>query len=352
MRISAKLAVAAMIVLALSATALGGKKDRKLSVGAYLSSAKIEIISGDIERYETAITYLDSLFLNYGPHAEGLHLMGQIMVDYLSRTSDPDKKLEYVERLVAYNDSLHLCCNNKEIKKKHRKDCDKFTALSDSTLELHWRESYNSGIEQLNRIGEIQRQLASETDSSMKAMLQSDLQANADSCVTFMRMAVLLKASDSRGYVGVGSAYEKTGESEKAIEWLQKGLSVVSDSSTVLFSIAYNYIQLDRFCDAIPFFKKYTELNPDDTITLYNLAACYNNCRFLDSAALVNRQILQYAPQNRNALNSIGQYFGQVARDASDSVRSYQDAGNEEQKVLWTGKRNEAFDSSAVYYKR
>ncbi|UCD64368.1 MAG: tetratricopeptide repeat protein, partial [Candidatus Zixiibacteriota bacterium] len=45
-------------------------------------------------------------------------------------------------------------------------------------------------------------------------------------------------------------------------------------------------------------------------------------------------------------------YFGQVARDASDSVRSYQDAGNEEQKVLWTGKRNEAFDSSAVYYKR
>lgn len=363
MKISAKLTVVMLITVLMATTALGGKRDRKLSVGAYLSSAKIEILSGEMERYKTAEAYLDSLFLNYGPHAEAIHLMGQIMVDYLAQTPDPEQRLVYARKMVAYNDSLHLCCENKDVKKKHRKDCDKYIALSDSIIVQHWREAYNAGIGQLNQIDEIKIELAAAEDSSMMAMLQSDLDANVDSAVTKLQMATILDPEDHRSYIGIGSAFEKVNENEKAIEWLTRGLDQVRSRgddvppdtlavSTLLFSLAYNNIQLDRFCDAIPYFKEYVDLNPDDTLTMYNLSACYNNCKFFDSAAMVNQQILQYAPNNREALVSLGFYHNQHARDASDSASAYRDAENTAKVEEWMAQRRQAFDSARVYFER
>lgn len=352
MKMSAKLAVVMLITVLMAATVLGGKKDRKLSVGAYLSSAKIEIVSGELERYKTAEAYLDSLFINYGPHAEAIHLMGQIMVDYIAQTPDPEQRLVYAKKMVAYNDSLHLCCENKDVKTKFRKDCDKFIALSDSIIVQHWRESYNAGIGQLNRIDELKTELAAAADSSMTAMLQNDLDANVDSAVMKLQMAVLLDPGDYRSYVGIGSAFEKVGEYENAIEWLSQGLERSSDRATLLFSLAYNNIQLDKFCDAIPYFKEFVELNPDDTLTLYNLSACYNNCKFFDSAAAINLQILEYAPNNREALVSLGFYHNQHARDASDTARVYRDAENTAKVDEWMARRQEAFDSARVYFER
>ena len=33
----------------------------------YITTAKIEVLSGDLERYATAMAYLDTLFLHYRP---------------------------------------------------------------------------------------------------------------------------------------------------------------------------------------------------------------------------------------------------------------------------------------------
>ena len=355
LKITAKLTIIAVTILCLAATSFAGKKNRKLTVGAYISSAKIEIVSGEIERYETAITYLDSLFINYGPHAEGLHLMGQIMVDYIDRTANLHKRAEYVDILVAYVDSLHMCCDNKDIKKKYRKDCDKYTDLGDSVKVRYWKEFYNAGIEQKNAAEELQDELANETDSSMVEMLKKDIEANLDSSITNMQMVTVLHPKGYHAYVGLGSAYEKAGDYDTAIEWLKKGLEHVEDTLTrpnLFFSLAIYNIQKDDFCGAIPYFKEYCESFPDDTSTLYNLAACYNNCKFYDSALAVNHQILQYASDNLDALTAIGLFHNQLARNASDSVGYYQSQDNDQQVDIWNGKRNEAFDSSIVYFRR
>ena len=82
---------------------------RKLPVGAYIKSAKIEILSGEIERYQNAIILLDSLFIHYGPHAEGIYWMGQIEVDYIDRAASPMEKKPHVERFKSFTDSLHIC---------------------------------------------------------------------------------------------------------------------------------------------------------------------------------------------------------------------------------------------------
>jgi tetratricopeptide (TPR) repeat protein len=309
-----------------------------------------------MERYKTAVHYLDSLFLHYGPHAEGLHLMGQIMIDYIDRAPTVHEKVPYVEKFVAYVDSLHQCCENKDIKSKFKKNCDEYVELSDSVKVAYWKEFYNSGIEQLKVIDELQGQLVSESDSAAAAILQRNVQGNLDSSVTKLQLVTLLNPTYHQAYVGMSQAYEKVGDYDKAIEWISKGLEAVAEDSegrpTLLFSLAYYHIQIDDFCGAIPYFKEYAEIFPEDTATLYNLAACYNNCKFFDSALAVNRQILQYAPQNTDALIAVGLFHNEQARLASDSMRYYRSLENEEQTNLWQGKREECFDSSVVYFSK
>lgn len=352
MKFAFRLLIVTLAVVVLAGTADAGKKDRKLTVGAYLSSAKIEIISGDMERYPTAIAYLDSLFLNYGPHGEGLHLMSQVMVDYIDKNPDPHAKMPFIEKFVAYVDSLHMCCENKDINKKYRKDCDKFTQLSDSTAVRFWRDFYNLGLEQMTSIDRIQTELASEADSAMRAAHQRRVDVNLDSCVTNMQLAIIVDPADYRPYVAIGSVYDKVGDYKKAVEWTAKGLEITDKREKLLFSVAYYYIQLDDFCSAIPYLKEHVEFYTDDTVNLSNLAICYNNCGFYDSAAAVNQKVLEMDPTNLDVLVAVGLYFNQIARNSTDSATYYQQQENEQAANYWRTERDRIFDSSLVYFER
>jgi len=324
------------------------KKKRKLPIGAYIKSAKIEILSGDIERYPKAIAFLDSLFMNYGPHAEALELMANIYVDYIEKASTPEEKWPYVKKMVAYHDSLKMCCENEEINKKYKKDCEKLVQVADSTNIKYWRQFYNSGIEQLHVVDESFKEMNIETDSAALAFMQKRLDAKIDSCMINMQVAISIDPSEYRTYVSIGSLYEKIDKYEKAIEWLSKGLEkTTSDRAILLLPIAYNYIQMNEYCKSIPYFKEYVELTPDDIGNMGNLAACYNNCKFYDSAVMVNEQILALDSQNVNAMISIGQYFNQEA--ASASSRQSQ-ATDEAEKEKWQKEKMAYFDSSLVYF--
>lgn len=347
-----RLALIFLIIVSLPFSSFSGKKGRKLPVGAYLKSAKIEILSGDLERYQTAIYMLDSLFMHYGPHAEGLHLMGQIMVDYIDKTTGITEKKPFISKLVAYDDSLHMCCENKKIKKKYKKDCKKFIPLTDSVIVKYWREFYNNGIEQLNSIDELQEEINNESDSTTIAMIQRDIDAISDSCIKNMELVISIDPEDNRGYVGIGSIYDKKKDYKQAIDWLSKGLEKSDDRSNLLLSIAYDYIKLNEYCNSIPFFKEYVEAHTEDIATMYNLSICYNNCKFYDSAMAINYKILEIDSSNVDVLSSIGRYFNQIARDASDSASFYQKIDNDEQSKLWREQRVTIFDSSLIYFKK
>ena len=105
-----------VLIVTLRIAASSGVAQRKLPAKAYLTSAKIDVIEG---RPQEAIALLDSLFMNYGPVSEGLGLMGQIMVDFVSATPTAHAKAPYVEKMVAYFDSLRMCCGNEKIDKKN-----------------------------------------------------------------------------------------------------------------------------------------------------------------------------------------------------------------------------------------
>lgn len=352
MKSTFRIAIIASVLICFAASAFGAPKGRKLPVGAYIKSAKIEVISGNLERYEGAIALLDSLFMHYGPHAEGLNLMGQIMVDYIDKTPDPTERTKYVERLVAYKDSLNMCCENDDIKKKYKKNCDKFITLTDSVTVKYWREFYNSGIEQLANISELLEEQAAESDSEMVASYDGQIKDNLDSCLTNFKLTILLDDSNYKSYVGIGSAYEKVKDYENAIEWLKKGLDKSEERSSLLQTIAYDYISMGKYCEAIPFMREYSTFFPDDMLTLSNTVICYSNCQMFDSALALNNIIIEKDPENVAALTSVGHYFNQQSRLASDSTGFYQTAGDDAKSKEWSGRKNAMIDSSLAYYAR
>ena len=352
MRMYGRWVAITLVLVGLLAVSAEASKPRKLPANAYIKSAKIEILSGDIERYPAAIAMLDSLFMYYGPHSEGLHLMAAIYVDYTDKTADPWGKRQYVNKMVAYYDSLSMCCNNKEIKSNYRKDCKEYTELADSAKVKYWREFYNAGVEQLNFMGEVAKELKEITDSSSREFSLNVIQTNIDSCIANMELAIIFDPTNYQAYIAAGSAYEHKENWEEAIKWFKKGIEKAPNKDKLLPSIAYDYIRLDRYCEAIPYLKEFVILVPDDIKTMGHLAACYNNCQMFDSAAIVYRTMVAADSENTSALTNLGRYFNQNARDASDSSSAYQAAGNEKQVQFWRGKQMEAFDSSSAYFKK
>jgi tetratricopeptide (TPR) repeat protein len=338
--------------LFIAGAAAQAKKPRKLPTSAYIKSAKIEIVSGDIERYPSAIAMLDSLFMHYGPHAEGLDLMRKVMVDYVEKAPNPEAKMPHLESMMAYYDSLKMCCESKEVKSKYKKDCKEFLRVADSTNVDYWRRFYNDGIEQLNRIEETAKNLKMETDSAALAYMRASLKASTDSCLINMRLAITVDPADHRTYVALGTVYEQEEEYPEAIKWFSEALERTDDKASLYISIAYDYIKMGEYCQSIPYFKQYLELTPTDIANMSNLAACYNNCKVFDSAMMTYEHILSIEPENMDALISVGLFFNQQASNASADASEARQAGDEAREKELRAQQMEAFDSAIVYFER
>lgn len=347
----------AAVVLGFFLTGSMTAKERKLPVGAYIKTAKIHILSGDPERYKQAIIMLDSLFINYGPHAEGLFWMSQIYVDYIDKTPNLVGKQEYVKKMVAYNDSLRLCCdkNNKEVDDKYKQDCKKYIEKVDSTAVMYWRQFFNDGIAQLNKVKQIISDLESESDSATIVFYNEQLKTFTDSCVNSINLAIIIDSTDYQPYVVMGTLSEQKKDYKASIEWLQKALNYINtpkERNPLLVQIAYNFINMNNFCEAIPYFKEYVQNAPEDVANARNLTICYNNCEMFDSAYVLNKKLLEQFPDDTEVMTSIGRYWNQMGRLASDSANLCRQAQNEACAKDMQTKSQMHFDSASVYFKK
>jgi tetratricopeptide (TPR) repeat protein len=332
-------------------------KQRKLPVGAYIKTAKIHILSGEPDRYDQAIIMLDSLFLNYGPIAEGLFWMSQIYVDYINKTPGLVGKIDFVEKMVAYNDSLKICCDkdNKEIEKKYKKDCKEFIEKTDSTSVMFWRQFYNDGIEQLNEVKLVLSDINNETDSATLAFLNEKLQTRIDSCRNNIDLAIIIDSANFQPYMVLATLDEQLKDYEASNKSLIKALEFAKEDDErkpMLIQVAYNYINMNKFCDAIPPFREYLELAPEDVPNARNLTICYNNCEMFDSAYALNMRLLAKSPEDTDVLTSIGRYWNQRGRFASDSANYFRSQKNEDSAKIWQGESERFFDSARVYFKK
>ncbi len=357
------------LILALALLIVGGAitsqaRTRKLPISTYIKSAKIEILSGDEERIPGAVALLDSLFMHYGPHAEGLYWMTQIQVDYIERKANLDEKKPYVEKMVIYSDSLRMCCGNEDIKKKYRKKCDKYVSEIDSTRVLYWRTYYNAAVEQITEVEEITETLKEVTTDEDKEYYETRRAALIDSTKDRMYLAILIDSSDARTYIGLGSAYEKSEDYPTAIEWLERGLAKAKDRAPIAIRIAYDYIQMGEFCKTIPYFREYIDANlADEAVmsdadnrgvvisTMHNLAICYNNCQNYGGAFGVFEEVMALDPDDVEAVTGSGRYFTHLGSLAVDSANFYNDKGDDAKQAEWQNVRMERFERARGFLK-
>jgi tetratricopeptide (TPR) repeat protein len=341
-----------LILLLLAGLLVSGglAEARKLPDGAYIKSAKIHILSGEMERYKEAEYMLDSLFMNYGPHAEGLFLMNQMMVDILEKTPSLEEKEKIVQRLVAYDDSLKMCCDNKDIKSKYRKGCEDFVTKADSTLVKYWREFYNIGIGNLDLLKQTMIDLKEITDSANIAFYEAKRDALIDTTIKALEIAIQLDSSDFRTYVGIASVYEQQRKFDSANVWLAKGEPYFENPQDVKLQIAYNWINAGDYCAATVPLSEYCNIVGNDTTNLVNLGVCYNSCGKYDEALRTYNDVLAIDPQNFEALQAIGTYFNQQARYANDSATTYRDQENSKMADHWMSERSRILDSSLYYF--
>jgi len=348
--------ILAMAILAFTfATSVSQAKRSTKPLKAYITGARIAIVEG---RPEEAIILLDTIAINHGPIPEAIDLRAKVYVDKLDNAAGPEAMRPFVELMVAYIDSLHIACENEDVNKKYRKKCDKYLELADSTKVKYFRQFYSFGLDQLRAIENLADALANEADSSRQAYLKSDIAANIDSVIMNMGMALVIDSTDYSPYVAIGDAYAKQGDYVKSGEWMQKGYEKANDPSKLLLPLAFNYVKIDDYCGAIRFYKEYLVGNPTDTMTLFYLSICFNNCslsegnaQFADSAMVVYRRLLQLDPSYIDALIGGGRYFIMRARHYSDSAAFYRDLENTDVGAQFDIKRNAMFDSARAYYK-
>lgn len=349
---------AALAGVLIAVSAMAAPKARKLTADAYIKTVKIEVSALDTTRFAYAEAMLDSLFLYYGPYAEGYYWIARMKLHMNEKTGDLKKKRAYLTSAVAYMDSLRIVCADKGAKMNNRKGCDKFVAEFDTIKTQLWRTYYTDGFRQ---IGMVQQQidgLKSETDSTAIAEARKIISQNTDSCLDNMGLAIIVDPKDSRAYIGVANAYEKQDSLDRSTEWLMKGLERATTPEERLPLVQQLAISLggaNRFCEAVKYFREWVDLVPKDTSavpTMTNLAICYSGCNQYDSALLVYREVLTIRPGDLGALAGIGKHFRQMAGSAGDSSTAYEALKNEPKAKQWRDTRKQRFDSAKVYMKQ
>ncbi len=335
------------VILSMAATSVMAQ--RKLPAKAYLTSAKIDVIE---DRPQEAIALLDSLFMNYGPVSEGLALMGQIMVDLVSAASTAQAKAPHVEKMVAYFDSLRMCCSNEKIDSKFRKDCDKLVGVADSTEVQFWREFYNSGLEHLTSLQEFSGELSSAQDSETVAYYTKAIDGKADTCMAYMSLALKIDSNDYRPLVAIGSILDGQKKYADAIPWFQKGLAHTEDSSSLLLSLAYDFINLNQYCEAIPYFEHYFRLNPSDLPNANNLTICYIRCEKDKEAVATYRKMLEADSNHSGALLGIANFYRRDAGELVKKAKSLNEQKKEAESRATRERANLMFDTAVQYYER
>ena len=345
---------------------LAAKKPRKLSIGAYISGAKIAygINSGDAgPRYEDALSLLDSCLMWYGPIPEAYYWKARVYSDLAKENrSDSAKHLGYIDELVLAADSLSLTCDKdfKDVKKKYKKECEDWAAQVD-TLRIGWFGEYYDAAQDARKDieDELKPNLAAAELDQEKASLQAEINDKYDEAIRNYEWAGHVYPSDIRYLINLSQVYTDRGDFEAALP-LQ--LRAAADSKgkdannylNLLIQAGYSYYMLKQYDSAASVYKtvvgEFTEEERDQKITyLNNIVACYSVMKEYDSALVYTHTILEIEPNDAEALATVGRHWFAQIQDLSKAKTDAAAAGDDAKVAELKTKLDVVADSSAYY---
>ena len=103
--------------------------------------------------------------------------------------------------------------------------------------------------------------------------------------------------------------YSKNNLSEEAIEILKRALLFIDDKLEIWNMIAMEFLLLEDFESAIPFFKKCLDYDNEDYQSLYNLVFCYENLGMIDESISELSSVLEKRPYSKIAWHQLGKIY-------------------------------------------
>tara|TARA_B100000989_G_scaffold144619_1_gene107702 strand:- start:4661 stop:5977 length:1317 start_codon:yes stop_codon:yes gene_type:complete len=110
-------------------------------------------------------------------------------------------------------------------------------------------------------------------------------------------------------YLQKATIYSKNNHSEEAIAILKKALLFIDDKLDIWNMIAMEFLLIEDFTSAIPFFKKCLEHDSEDFQSLYNLIFCYENLNMIEESISELSLILEKRPYSKIAWHQLGKIY-------------------------------------------
>lgn len=119
---------------------------------------------------------------------------------------------------------------------------------------------------------------------------------------------------DAEWFLVKGDIYNQLQQHEKAIQCYKKSLELITDTdkyfeSDVYLRIAYLYQKIDNYVKAIEYFKRVLDVMPEDEITLYEVAHCYNMMDDDDGGIEFLKNFLSRNIYSATAFVLLGEFF-------------------------------------------
>ncbi len=156
-------------------------------------------------------------------------------------------------------------------------------------------------------------------------------------------------------YLQKATIFSKNNHSEEAIAILKKALQFIDDKVDIWNMIAMEFLLIEDFNSAIPFFKKCLDYDNEDYQSLYNLIFCYENLGMIEESISELSLVLEKRPYSKIAWHQLGKIYKKKQK-FKESISAFDfaiisddqfvSAYVEKAKVLVkVGKLNEAIDN-------
>jgi tetratricopeptide (TPR) repeat protein len=268
-------------------------------------------------------------------------------------------EINAIDTMTAYFDSVTAYCNDESIDESQRKDCfkgDKYIEKMQKLGEDIWERTFNDGVNYMGQYDTVQamiERVPADNQDSIK-VLDSLKQVAYELARESFDNALLARPKEPRTYDALAILYEREKKYKDAIDLYTRAIDLMGEDSALVSRLAYAYIYIPEWENAITWFEKYLTYAPNDANALINLSVAYNALGDHQKWYEYLARALKVQPDNAQLLFNAGQYWFMEMQNANDSITSITDstAASTERRKKFEGEVEAARDSATVAFEK
>lgn len=158
-----------------------------------------------------------------------------------------------------------------------------------------------------NACGQTQQEKVKQAEELEFKAGELYLVGNNEEALKYQLKAIELNPHNPLSYAILSSIYVDLEQPEKAVEAVEKAVSMQSNNSKIQYQAGIAYRRIENKKKVFEHFFKAVELSPRDTNYLINLGGAYEDLNDKKSARKVYKKAIEIDPEYVPALNLLGQ---------------------------------------------